>query len=109
MIHIIIFALVALIIILLVLWLPFINKHNEHYNHGVIGFPYHQYNNKYEQQYDPYFDTHTNFPFWNSQLGSKRGMSYDLRGDVPIPYSMQFPFNMGTRTPIINKPLYLAS
>jgi hypothetical protein len=35
---------------------------------------------------------------------STRNMSYDLRGDVPIPYHMIFPFNMSTRAPIINAP-----
>lgn len=56
-----------------------------------------------------YTNTYTHFPFWNMQLGSKRGMSYDLRGDVPIPYYYQFPFNMSSRIPIRNKPLYLVS
>lgn len=52
-----------------------------------------------------YLDTHTNFPFWNSQLGTKRNMSYDLRGDAPIPYFMNLPFNMPESIPIQNRPL----
>lgn len=54
-----------------------------------------------------YFMTHTNYPFWNSQLGTTRGMSYDLRGDIPIPRSYVGPWNIGTRSPIVNRPLYL--
>jgi hypothetical protein len=45
------------------------------------------------------------FPFWNSPLRSTRNMSYDLRGDVPIPYMMTGPFNMSSRMPIQNRSL----
>lgn len=38
------------------------------------------------------------------EMRSTRNMSYDLRGDVPIPYHMIMPFNMSTRMPIINAP-----
>jgi hypothetical protein len=44
------------------------------------------------------------YPFWNSTR-STRGMSYDLRGDVPIPYFMNLPFNMSSRIPIQNRTL----
>jgi hypothetical protein len=56
--------------------------------------------------YNP-FRTHTNFLWWNTQLGSTRNMSYDLRGDVPIyPRFRHFqPWNNPTRFPIYNKPL----
>ena len=103
-------ALIALIILLLILWFPYIFNRNKRYDHyDIITSPtYQEYNDEYRSHYDPY-DTHTNFPFWNSQLGSTRNMSYDLRGDVPIPHYMNIPFNMGTRVPIRNKPLYLAS
>lgn len=46
------------------------------------------------------------FPFYNFPIGSTRNMSYDLRGDVPIPYFIWTPFNMTTRVPIRNKPLW---
>lgn len=52
-----------------------------------------------------YVSTHTGYPFWNSQIGSTRNMSYDLRGDVQIPYLMNLPFNMSSRIPIQNKTL----
>ncbi|QKF94546.1 hypothetical protein QKU48_gp1088 [Fadolivirus algeromassiliense] len=58
---------------------------------------------------DIYLNTHTNFLFWNTQLGNKRNMSYDLRGDVPYPHFMWTPFNMASTVPIKNKPLYLVS
>ncbi len=52
----------------------------------------------------PYWDTLPNYPFWNSQR-STRNMSYDLRGDVQIPYLINLPFNMSSRIPIQNKTL----
>ncbi len=52
----------------------------------------------------PYWDNESSYPFWNSQR-STRNMSYDLRGDVPIPYFMNLPFNMSSRVPIQNKTL----
>jgi hypothetical protein len=55
-----------------------------------------------------YMSTHTNFPFWNTQLGSRRNMSYDIRGDIPIPKQYVGPWLQGTRIPIINKPLLMA-
>lgn len=51
-----------------------------------------------------FMSTHTNFPFWNSSR-STRNMSYDLRGDVPIPSIMIGPFNISSRIPIQNKSL----
>ena len=46
--------------------------------------------------------THTNFPWWNSQIGTKKNMSYDLRGDISPADYINFPFNMSTIIPIIN-------
>lgn len=51
---------------------------------------------------DYYPSTHTGYPFWNTQIGTTRNMSYDLRGDVPIANQGWFPFNMGTTIPIQN-------
>ncbi len=50
---------------------------------------------------------YTNFPFWNTQLGSKRNMSYDLRGDVPIRRQYTGPWLQASQTPIYNRPLTL--
>ena len=52
------------------------------------------------------YNDYTNYeqPFWNSTRHT-RGMSYDLRGDVPIPYFMNLPFNITERVPIQNKTL----
>lgn len=58
------------------------------------------YNGENNYAYYPFMNT----PFWNP-LRSTRGMSYDLRGDVPIPYFMNLPFNMSERIPIQNKTL----
>lgn len=51
-------------------------------------------------------DQYTDFPFWNTQIDSTKNMSYDLRGDVQIPYFMQMPFNMTSIMPIQNTSLY---
>lgn len=61
-----------------------------------------------DNDYDPYM-THTNFPFSNYMIGTKRGMSYDLRGDISILNRVWMPFNMSTTIPIVNKPLYTIS
>jgi hypothetical protein len=52
------------------------------------------------------YGTHTNFLFWNTQLGSTRNMSYDLRGDVSLAHTYTGPWNNPTRFPIRNRPLY---
>ena len=101
-------VLAAIIILLLILYFPFAFTKREQYE-AINEVPYNFYNNENNNFYDPYMRTHTNFPFWNTQLGSTRNMSYDLRGDVPIPYYMEVPFNMTTRIPIRNKPLYAVS
>lgn len=54
--------------------------------------------------------THSNYPFNNYQIGRKKFMSYDLRGDVPIINDEMYstiPWNVGTSIPIYNKPLSL--
>ena len=54
--------------------------------------------------------THTDFPFWNTQLGTTRNMSYDLRGDIPIPRQPVGPWlNSSRAAPIVNKPLWMVS
>ena len=51
-------------------------------------------------------DRYENFLFWNTPLENKRNMSYDLRGDVDIPYYYILPFNMSSTVPIKNKSIY---
>lgn len=60
----------------------------------------------YEYYRDPWYYTHSNYPFWNTQLGTKRNMSYDLRGDVSINSVGWVPFNMSSWIPIRNRPLW---
>ena len=52
-----------------------------------------------------YYVTHTNFPFWNMQLGTTRNMSYDIRGDIPIKRTLTGPWLNPETRPIYNKPL----
>jgi hypothetical protein len=47
--------------------------------------------------------TSTDLPFWNSQIGTRRNMSYDLRGDPLIIPKTWVPFNMSSTTPIYNR------
>jgi len=92
-------TIIALIMLFIVLYVTIRTKYN--YNSNIENYlPYIT---------DPYTHTYTDFPFWNTQIGSTRNMSYDLRGDVPIPYHMWTPFNMSSRIPIQNKPLYMVS
>lgn len=59
----------------------------------------------YLPRYDlPYYD----LPF-NAGMRSTRGMSYDLRGDVPITQYPIGPWNVSSWSPVQNKPLYLIS
>jgi hypothetical protein len=55
----------------------------------------------HDDQYPNYY-THTEFPFMNTQMGTTRNMSYDLRGDYYIP-KMWTPFNMSSYVPIRNR------
>ena len=90
---------IALILLFLILIIPYMFRKINHSHAPVTTQTIH----------DPYYIPQTDFPFWNTQLGSKRNMSYDLRGDASIPYIMWTPFNMPSRIPIRNKPLYLVS
>ena len=90
---------VLLIILLFVLLYTNINI-LEHYNEYDLG----------EYDLDNYYlSQSTQFPFWNTQIGTTRNMSYDLRGDIPIPRYNVGPWLNSSTTPIYNKPLYLVS
>jgi hypothetical protein len=101
-----IYAGIAIALVILILLLPYLSKAFNKDQFAPIksrfGYPVDDY-------YDPSYDTHTNFAFWNTQRGTKRGMSYDLRGDVPIGQRRVFPFNMSSTSPIVNKPLWMVS
>ncbi len=92
-------TIIALIMLFIVLYVFIRTNYNYHSN----------VENYLQYISDPYTHTYTNFPFWNTQIGSTRNMSYDLRGDVPIPYQIIPPFNMSSIVPIQNKPLYMIS
>ena len=57
--------------------------------------------------YRPYgLNMYTEWLFWNTPEGSTRNMSYDLRGDIPIPKTYVGPWLNSSRAgPIINRPL----
>lgn len=98
--------LAAVITLLFILYLPYSQKKIDHYDTTYPSdFAPYQSTNLYSGYMEP--DAYP--PIWSSPLRSTRGMSYDLRGDVPIPYYMNLPFNMSTRIPIRNKPLYMVS
>lgn len=86
---------VLIILLILILFIIFLQLNTKNYDHFAMAYS---------------DSTYTDYPFWNVQLGSKRNMSYDLRGDVPVPYyGWMFPFNASSRAPIYNKPLGLIS
>lgn len=110
------YALIAVVLLILILIIPYLyigpNKDNFYVVPGDMPdppeFPLYHDQDPFSNYYlNPVYDTHTNFAFWNTQRGMRRGMSYDLRGDAgaPIPYRQVLPFNMSTATPIVNKPL----
>jgi len=79
--------LVYLILLILLIWILF-----EHFRYYFV-----------EGYLDPLY---TNHPFWNIQLGNKRNMSYDIRGDPYIPRTYTGPWNQSTLTPIRNPPIW---
>lgn len=104
--------LITLVILLFILYVPVIFSNIDHFFAPVDRAYYHyaDYPRFHRADLDDiYSNTHTNFPFWNTQLGNKRNMSYDLRGDPSSPYINWTPFNMASTVPIRNKPLYLIS
>lgn len=63
----------------------------------------------FDKKKDGFYPYATNiYPIWNVPTRSTRNMSYDLRGDVPIPDTgFWSPFNMSTIRPIQNTPLII--
>lgn len=51
---------------------------------------------------NPYWNGYTNFPFWNTPLGTTKNMSYDLRGDPLVIPRQTFPWNNSSIYPIYN-------
>jgi len=73
---------------------------------GFYANPYRY--NRYGRR--PYWWSRYFHPYWNTYLGyvSPGLASYDLRGDVPIPYSSWIPFNMSSHVPLYDRPVYVA-
>lgn len=109
--------LLVILILLYILTLPSMYKIRETianiYDNGpteVFGdFWYRPYGYNMHRGYPFHYRTHTNFPFWNMQLGTTRNMSYDLRGDMPIHRTPTGPWLQSSVTPIKNKPLWMVS
>lgn len=60
--------------------------------------------NTYKYPYAiPYLNSYTNFPWWNTQIGMKTNMSYDLRGDPIIIPRNNFMWLNSSISPIYNK------
>lgn len=51
----------------------------------------------------PWSNGYTNFPWWNTPLGTTKNMSYDLRGDPLVIPRTQFVWNNSSLFPIYNK------
>lgn len=75
----------------------------------ICGILYDSYKIMYYDYFNPYIPNnyayYPYYPFWNLSTRHTRNMSYDLRGDVPIPYFMNLPFNMPENMPIENRTL----
>jgi hypothetical protein len=88
------------IIIFIVVIILFIRQYitKESFYSYYLPYPYSTYSRRY-----PYYG------IWWQPTRSTRGMSYDLRGDVPIPSTYIGPWNISSYAPIRNKPLALVS
>lgn len=53
----------------------------------------------------PISNGYTNFPWWNTSLGTTSNMSYDLRGDPSIIPRTEFIWNNSSTIPIYNPPI----
>jgi|688.fasta_scaffold523460_2 hypothetical protein len=91
----ILLILIAIIILLILLYIPWVFQKYDHYY--PISYESPKIYNK--EIYNP------NFLLFGPPYVTTRNMSYDLRGDVQIPYFMNLPFNMTSRIPIKNRPL----
>ncbi len=70
-------------------------------------FCYERY--KYYEYYIDLYDPKSIFdPIWDPRLliQTKRNMSYDLRGDIPIPYTVVSPWNNSELNPIHNNSIF---
>lgn len=74
---------------------------------STIRHPYGNVGHPYGSVYQVVPTGYTDFPFWNTQLGTTRNMSYDIRGDVPIKKMYTGPWLQSSQTPIYNRPLVL--
>jgi hypothetical protein len=54
------------------------------------------------QGFYPFWNGYSNFPFNNTNLGTTKNMSYDLRGDPLVIPRTQFPWNNSSIYPIYN-------
>ena len=104
--------LVALFIIVLISKIN-VNSQENFYNTTIspwLRLKDNYYNTEFPNVRLSVTNCHTNLPWWNTQIGSKRNMSYDLRGDLPI-YEDNWitPWNIPSRIPISNRPLFMVS
>lgn len=84
---------VILLIIATILLILYLYKYKEHFVDRVWYYPYTW--PKYWRRYWPWY-----------YYPTRRNMSYDLRGDVPVTWQYTGPWNLGTRVPINNSLLY---
>ena len=69
-----------------------------------------QLSNKIKEKFYTYWRYPYYYPFWNYSSRSTRNMSYDLRGDIPIPPNTSLsPWLNSSLAPIYNKPLWMVS
>ena len=90
---------ILLIVLLLIIYMIYDVLHNPYKTYYDYFAPYPN------PSISPIENNYISYPIWNLSSRSTRNMSYDLRGDVPIPYFVNMPFNMSERMPIQNKTL----
>jgi hypothetical protein len=101
-----------LFLFLILTYLIIVICNNYHENELFTEINYGPYHNKftpykYSHYRIPFYNDYTDFPFWNTQIGNKRYMSHDLRGEPIIIPRNYFPWNNSSIYPIYNRPLIL--
>ena len=80
----------------------------------ILIFVYLSMQNSFVENFGGYYQTfqsfipinrygYTNFPWWNTQIGNTKNMSYDLRGDPIVIPKNNFVWMNSTIIPIYNK------
>ncbi len=98
---------VCILIACIIVFLPIVVNSKVIENFYVGYIPHLRYPYYFRYPYSRY--PLSNDSLWWNATRSTRNMSYDLRGDVPIPMTYVGPWNISSYAPVVNKSLWLVS